>query len=232
MNLIQLEGVTRSYFKAGRVLHDLDLQIQAGQVVALIGQKDSGKTTLLRLILGLIKTHKGVVNVFGLNPRKHPIEIKQATGYVAESRILPGSLRAPEIFAIYQDLYPKWDQAMAKELAERFKIMDFQKVHSYSAPRARNLALLLALAVHPELLLIDTPDSGISEKRHSETLRIAHEYAAGSHCAILFSCHQWTEAEQIADRVLVLNNGKISLDEPCNPFAADPTAKVEELLCQ
>jgi ABC-2 type transport system ATP-binding protein len=214
MSVIQFKNVSRAYYKTERVLERLDLQVAAGEIVGLIGRNGSGKTTLIHLLMGMLEPQKGRVQIFGLDPVKHPVEVKQRIGYVAEDQILPGSLTAPEIFRIYQDLYPGWDLDLAKELVERFSVRMNRQVHTFSKGQARSLALLLALAVRPELLILDEPAGGMDPAARRDFLSTSIEHAAESGTTILFSSHQMTDVERLASRVLLLNDGKVALDRP------------------
>jgi ABC-2 type transport system ATP-binding protein len=212
MSIIQLSNIERSYFKTGQVLSDLSLTVKEGEVVGLIGRNGAGKTTLLQLLMGILRPQAGTVKVFGMDPVKNPVEVKQRIGYVAEDQILPGSLSPQELFAVYADLYPTWNMDLAKELANRFQLHPRKRVSTMSKGQARSLALLLAIAAQPELLILDEPAGGLDPAMRRDFLRTSIEHAAQSGTTILFSSHQMTDVERLASRVLLLHNMQISLD--------------------
>jgi ABC-2 type transport system ATP-binding protein len=219
MNIIALNQVSRAFHKTERVLENLDLNIEQGEIVGLIGRNGSGKTTLIQLLMGMLQPQSGSVKVFGLDPIAEPVSVKERIGYVAETQILPGSMHIQEVFAIYEDLYPKWDQFLADELTERFELPNNRKVHTFSKGQARSLALLLALAVRSELLILDEPAGGMDPAARRDFLRTSIEHAAASGTTILFSSHQMTDVERLASRVLLLHEGRIALDRPVEDLA-------------
>src|SRR4051812_46317606 len=96
MTILALEQVSRSYQPAREALRSLDLSVESGDVLGVIGRSGAGKTTLLRIAAGLLKADRGQVRVFGVNPWEHPVEVKRRVGYVAESQAVPAhfSVRA------------------------------------------------------------------------------------------------------------------------------------------
>jgi ABC-2 type transport system ATP-binding protein len=169
--------------------------------------------------MGMLQPQHGSVEVFGLDPIAEPVSVKQRIGYVAETQVLPGSMHLREVFAIYEDLYPNWDQFLADELTTRFDLPQKRKVHTFSKGQARSLALLLALAVRPELLILDEPAGGMDPAARRDFLRTSIEHAAAAGTTILFSSHQMTDVERLASRVLLLHEGRIALDRPIEDLA-------------
>jgi ABC-2 type transport system ATP-binding protein len=214
MNIIELKQVTRAFRKSERVLENLDLTVGQGEIVGLIGRNGSGKTTLIQTVLGMLKPQRGEVRVFGLDPVAEPVAVKQRIGYVAEHQILPGSMSLREVFAIYADLYPEWDAGLADDLVKRFELPSGRKVNTFSKGQGRSLALLLALSVRPDLLVLDEPAGGMDPAARRDFLSTSIEHAAASGATILFSSHQMTDVERLSSRVLLLHGGRIALDRP------------------
>lgn len=212
MSIIQLSNIERSYFKTGKVLSGLQLSIGEGEVVGLVGRNGAGKTTLLNLIMGILKPQQGEVAVFGMDPVLNPVEVKQRIGYVAEDQILPGSLNPQELFAIYGDLYPRWNVNLARNLADRFSLHPRQRVSAMSKGQARSLALILAIAAQADLLILDEPAGGLDPSMRRDFLRTSIEHAAQAGTTILFSSHQMTDVERLAGRVMLLHHKQIAFD--------------------
>lgn len=212
MSLIQLNNIERSYFKTGQVLSGLQLSIEKGEVVGLVGCNGAGKTTLLNLIMGVLRPQHGDVTVFGLDPVRNPVAVKQRIGYVAEDQILPGSLNPQELFSIYGELYPHWNLILARNLADRFGLHPRQRVVDMSKGQARSLALILAIAAQTELLILDEPAGGLDPSMRRDFLRTSIEHAAQNGTTILFSSHQMTDVERLASRVMLLHHKRIVFD--------------------
>ncbi len=221
MSIIQLSQIERSYFKSGQVLSGLDFRVDQGEVVGLIGRNGAGKTTLLRLIMGILRPQSGRVDIFGMDPARNPVEVKRRIGYVAEDQLLPGSLVALELFAIYDDLFPNWDFKLAQTLVDRFGLPLRRKVNDMSKGQARSLALVLAVAARPELLILDEPAGGLDPAMRRDFLSTAIEHAAGEGSTIVFSSHQMTDVERLASRVALLHEMKIALDRPTDSLVED-----------
>jgi len=221
MSIIQLSQIERSYFKSGKILSGLDFHVDEGEVVGLIGRNGAGKTTLLRLIMGILRPQSGQVEIFGLNPARNPVEVKRRIGYVAEDQILPGSLVALELFAIYDDLFPNWDFKLAQALVDRFDFPLRRKVNDMSKGEARSLALVLAVAARPEVLILDEPAGGLDPAMRRDFLSTAIEHAANEGSTIVFSSHQMTDVERLASRVALLHEQKISLNRPTGSLVED-----------
>jgi ABC-2 type transport system ATP-binding protein len=221
MNIVQLKKVSRSYFKAERVLEGLDLDIREGEIVGLIGRNGAGKSTLMHLLMGMLHPQAGSVEIFGLDPVRHPIEVKQRIGYVAENQILPGSMTAVELLAIYPGLFPNWQPELAMDLAEKFDLPLRRKVNTLSKGQARSLALLLAISSRPDFLILDEPAAGLDPAMRREFLSTSIEHAAESGTTILFSSHQLTDVERLASRVALLHNGRIALDRATDSLTED-----------
>jgi ABC-2 type transport system ATP-binding protein len=133
--------------------------------------------------------------------------------------MLPASMQIPELFAVYEELYPNWDQFLADELTERYELPQNRKVGLLSKGQGRSLALLLALSVRPELLILDEPAGGMDPVARRDFLSTSIEHAAAAGTTILFSSHQMTDVERLASRVVLLHGGSIALDRPAEDLA-------------
>ncbi len=157
MTVLQMHDIHRSFEPGVPVLDGVDLTVGQGEVVGLLGRNGAGKTTLLHIAMGMLHQQTGTVAVFGLDPRRRPIEVKRGVGFVSENQILPDSLRVREVVALHRSLFPTWNEAMARDLAERFAVPANTRIKALSKGQARQVALLCALSHRPELLVLDEP---------------------------------------------------------------------------
>ncbi len=212
MNVLEFEGIRRAYQKDVDVLGGVSFSVGPGQVVGLLGRNGAGKTTLIRIAMGMIEAQQGRVRVLGLDPRVQPVEVKRRVGYVAEDQILPPYLRVGEILDLHRGLFPTWDESLAAELSKRFELSPGDRLRTLSKGQARRVALLCAMAHRPELLLLDEPASGLDPAARREFLETAIQLLNESGCTILFSSHYMTDIERMADRIVMIHDGRVLID--------------------
>jgi ABC-2 type transport system ATP-binding protein len=150
--------------------------------------------------------------VFGLDPRQRPVEVKRRVGYVSEDQILPQFLSVEAVVDLHRTLFDSWDDEAARRLLSRFKLPLSAKIGALSRGQARQVALLCAVSHRPELLLLDEPAGGLDPAARREFLEtsITHLNETGS--TILFSSHHMTDVERMAQRVVMLHDGRILVD--------------------
>jgi ABC-2 type transport system ATP-binding protein len=206
--VIEVSGVVKTFGRK-RVLDGETLSVQAGQTFAFLGRNGAGKTTTIRMLLGLIKSDSGTVRVLGLDPQKQPMEVRRRVGYVAEDQAMFGWMRVSQIISFIAPFYPKWDPAWARQLTERFELPLSTKVKHLSKGQGVRLALLLALAHRPELVILDDPTLGLDPIMRKEFLRDLVTYLQGERVTVFFSSHLLYEVEPVADVVAILDRGRI-----------------------
>jgi len=212
MNVLEMRGVTRAYETGVNVLEDLDLTVEQGEVIGLLGRNGAGKTTVLRIALGLLAPQQGSVSVLGLDPRRDPMSVKQRVGYVSEDQTLPGFLSVEEVIDLHRRLYPDWDHELARDLGSRFQMRPAQKIKQLSKGQARQVALLCAVSHRPPLLLLDEPAGGLDPAMRREFLETAIQMLGESGTTILFSSHHMTDVERLASRLVMIHDGQKWID--------------------
>lgn len=212
MKALEFERVRRAYTRGIEVLRSVTFSVEPGQVVGLLGKNGAGKTTLIRLAMGMMETQEGRVRVLGMDPRESPVEVKRRVGYVAEDQILPSFLTVGAVLDLHRGLFPTWDSEMARDLMQRFELARGAKIKTLSKGQARRVALLCAVAHRPELLLLDEPASGLDPAARREFLETSIRLLNESGTAILFSSHYMTDVERMADRIVMVHDGKVLLD--------------------
>ena len=212
MNALDFESVRRAYTRGVEVLNGVTFSVRPGEVVGLLGKNGAGKTTLIRIAMGMIEPQGGRVRVLGLDPRESPIEVKRRVGYVAEEQILPPFLSVGQVVDLHRGLFPTWDDAMARDLMERFELPGARKIKTLSKGQARRVALLCAVAHRPELLLLDEPASGLDPAARREFLETSIRLLNETGTSILFSSHYMTDIERMADRIVMIHGGRVLID--------------------
>lgn len=234
-SVLEFVDVSRSYKKGTPVLDGVTFSMTEGEVVGLLGRNGAGKTTLIRIAMGMLYPHAGSVRVFGISPTEDPVTIKKRVGYVAEDQILPPRMKIAELIAFHRYLFPHWNDALERQLLDRFALSPGAKVNQLSKGQARQAALLCAVCHRPELLILDEPAGGLDPAARREFLETSIQLLNREGTAILFSSHHMSDLERIGGRVVLLDKGKVRLDrdldrlrdETCMamvPRASDPEA--------
>jgi ABC-2 type transport system ATP-binding protein len=213
MNVLELRGVHRAYEKGADVLAGVTFSVTRGKVVGLLGKNGAGKTTLIRIAMGMLEPQRGSVRVFGLDPRVRPIEVKRRIGYVAEDQILPPFLSVEEVIDIHRALFPNWNEEMCLDLISRFSIPPTARIRDLSKGQARQVALVCAVSHRPELLLLDEPAGGLDPAARREFLETSIRLLNEEGTTILFSSHYMQDVERVAQRVVMLHEGNVLIDD-------------------
>jgi ABC-2 type transport system ATP-binding protein len=209
--VVEIKNLSRT-FGSKRALHDVSLHIPRGGVFGLIGANGAGKTTLIKHILGAHYAETGSVRVFGFDPVTHPVEVLGRIGYMSEDRDIPDWMRVQEIMAYTRSFFPKWDVSYAEELREMFDLDPKQRIRTLSRGQTARVCLLVALAHRPEMLVLDEPSSGLDPVVRRDILAAIVQTIADEGRTVLFSSHLLDEVERLADRVAILNEGRVLLE--------------------
>ena len=209
--VIRFTGVSKRF---GHVvaLEDVSLQIQPGTVCALLGANGAGKSTSIRLMLGFETPDKGDMEVMQMNPRTHALEIRGRVGYVSDAPPLYDWMTVQEIGWFAAGFYPTGYQEEYDKLTKRFDLVGSQKIKGLSKGTRAKVALSLAMAHRPPLLIMDEPTSGLDPLVRREFLESMIDVAAEGR-SVLLSSHQVGEVERVADDVIVLMNGRVVAHE-------------------
>ncbi len=212
MSIVEFDNIHRAYERGRDVLAGVTFSVAPGEVVGLVGKNGAGKTTLLRIAMGMIEAQQGSVRVFGLDPRVDALEVKRRVGYVAEDQILPPFMRVAEVLELHRGLFPTWDENAAQDLLARFDLPLGARIKTLSKGQARQVALLCAVAHRPELLLLDEPAGGLDPAARREFLETSIQLLNEAGSTILFSSHYMTDVERLADRIVMLHDGRVLID--------------------
>ena len=214
-----LDDVTKRYGRQLALDH-MSLQAEPGTVIALLGENGAGKTTAIRILLGLIEADAGLAKVLGLSSRRQGQQIRRQVGYVPERPTLYEWMTVEEIgwftAAFYGDGYlPKYN-----EFITRFELPPGQKLKALSKGMLAKVSLSLAMAHEPDLLILDEPTSGLDPMVRREFLESMVDVAAAGRTVFL-SSHQIAEVERVADVVAILKKGQIQVVERLDTLKSD-----------
>lgn len=204
----------RKRFGTHDVLKGVDLDVPAGSIFGFLGVNGAGKTTLIRTLLGLLRPDAGRCVVAGIDSRQDPIGVRSRVGYMAENQTMYAWMRVGQIIEWVGGFYPTWDAAFAEKLRSQMKLDATTKVGALSKGQSSRLALLLALAHHPQLVILDDPTLGLDPIARRDFLRDVIGYLQAAGVTVFFSSHLLYEIEPICDRVAILHDGRILQTAP------------------
>jgi len=209
--VIRLENVTKRYGSQTALDH-VSLEVPPGTVFALLGENGAGKTTAIRVLLGLTDPDEGKASVLGIESARHGHDVRSRVGYVPERPTLYEWMTVSEIGWFTAGFYGSGFFQRYLHLAADYQLPLKRQIKSLSKGMRAKVSLSLALAHEPELLILDEPTSGLDTLVRREFLEGMVDIAAAGR-TVLLSSHQIGEVERVADIVAILRAGKLLLVE-------------------
>lgn len=201
-------------FGERRVLRGLTFAVRPGEVFALLGRNGAGKTTTLRALLGFVTPMAGAARVLGHDARALPDDVRERIGFVGEDHRLEFERTVAATLEFERLTRRRFDLARARSHVDRLGLPVATKVETLSRGQRAQLALVVALAGDPEVLLFDDPAMGLDVAMRRELLDAIIDLLADSGAAVLFTTHVMADVERLADRVGVLHDGRLVADAP------------------
>ncbi|MBR2830255.1 MAG: ABC transporter ATP-binding protein [Solobacterium sp.] len=211
MNAIELKNLSKSY--PGFELKDLNLTLPAGTIMGLVGENGAGKSTTMKLLLGMIRPDGGSINVLGESDLRARPQIKEEIGVVMEDVSFPSIMKIDEIGKVMAGIYRNWDAAEFARMVKVLRIPEDKKFFEMSRGNRMKTGFACALAHHPRLLLLDEATSGLDPVVRDELLDILMDFTRDENHSILMSSHIVSDLEKACDYVCFLHDGRILLTE-------------------
>lgn len=213
MNALEIRGLTKHY--KDFTLGPLDLTLPGGTICGLVGENGAGKSTTMKLILGVCEADSGSVTVLGTdnNQAKAFTLTKADLGVVLDDPGIPQCLTALQVGKIMAGIYPNWDADAYAELCRKFALPTNKKFKDYSRGMKMKQGLAVALAHHPKLLLLDEATSGLDPVVRDELIDMLLDFARDEDHAVLVSSHIVSDLEKLCDTIAFLHKGKLLLCE-------------------
>ncbi|HXD23163.1 MAG TPA: ABC transporter ATP-binding protein [Gemmatimonadaceae bacterium] len=207
-------------YRAGRefAIRDLSMNVPSGSVYGFLGPNGSGKTTTLRLILGMLPIEDGTIDLLGHDVPKGVHKALAKIGYVPERLHLYPQLTVEETLRYHAAFYADWDHARAESLRREFALRAEQPVDRLSKGESGKLMMLVALAHNPQLLVLDEPTDGLDPVVRRDVLAALLEYVSSRSATVLISSHLIHEQERICDHVGVMDGGRLLAEMPMAAF--------------
>jgi ABC-2 type transport system ATP-binding protein len=210
--VIQTNQLRKSYgrFEAVR---GLDLCVEPNRITGFLGANGAGKSTTIKMLLGMIRPSGGSGSVLGrkIDSPEQNVDMWRHVAYVSEDKRLYAYMTVEQIIRFTRAFYPDWRKDVEVELLRNYELPPERKIRSLSKGMRTKLALLLALARRPSLLILDEPGDGLDPCGVEQLLEsLVAQASEGT--SIFFSSHQIAEVERVADNVCILDKGRLILD--------------------
>jgi len=228
MNIIETAGLGKRYGRTWAV-RDCTLAIPGGHVVALVGPNGAGKSTLLNIAVGLTTPTAGQVTVLGGVPAGSPAALDQIA-FVAQDAPLYANLPVADMLRVARYLNLRWDAGLALARLDRLGIAPGKKVGALSGGQKAQLALTIALARQPRLLVLDEPLAALDPLARHDLIESVLSEVAAADISVLMSSHVLAELEQVADYLIVLGRGKVLLSGEVSALVAAHGTGLEKLV--
>jgi ABC-2 type transport system ATP-binding protein len=212
--MIQCEDLTK-HFDTFKAVEGVNLNVQPGEVLALLGQNGAGKTTTVRMLTSVLTPSRGWAKVAGYDTVKNPVEVRASVGVLTEMHGLYGRMSGYEYLDFFGQIYSLDKQRRerrAKELLEYFGLAQagYRRSGEYSKGMRQKLALARALIHEPPVLLLDEPTSAM-DPESAQLVRLEIARLRTSQRAIIICTHNLAEAEMLADKIAIIYHGRILL---------------------
>src|SRR5437899_7696187 len=204
--VIHTRGLTR-YFGSKPAVYELDLDVPAGSVFAFLGRNGSGKTTTIRMMLGLLQPTRGHGSILGYDIRALPPDARARIGYLTEEHQLYRWMSVRECGEFQSRFFPRWSEKIFRGVIGHFSLKSEARVKELSRGERAGLCLALTLAPDPELLILDDPTLGLDPVARRSLVASMIYLTRRADRTIFFSSHQLADLDRVADYIAVLDTG-------------------------
>lgn len=212
VSVIRVDSLTVRYGRNVAV-DSASIDIPQGSVYALLGRNGAGKSSLVRCLVGQQKPQSGSVALFGEDVWTHRAKLMERVGIVPEESDAPPEMKVADVVTFCAALYSRWDNAAVRERLRRFALRPDMKFGTLSKGQKKQVMLAIALAVGPELLILDDPTLGLDVVARKSLFDEVISELADRGTSVLITTHDLAGVESLADRVGILKEGRVVLDE-------------------
>ncbi len=224
MTVLECKNLTKSYGKIP-ALEDVDLSVESGRIVGLLGPNGSGKTTLIKLANGLLTPTAGSIEICGVRPGK---ESHAAVSYLPERTCIPLWMTARQLMDFYQDFYADFRREAAEEMLRHLNIREDQRIKQMSKGTREKVQLIMVMSRAARLYLLDEPIGGVDPATRDYILStIITNY--NPEAAVVISTHLIADVERVLDEVVFINQGQMVLHTSVDEIREEKGMSVDEL---
>lgn len=217
MSAITTNGLTK-YYGNRPVVNSLNLDIPTGSVYGLLGRNGAGKSTAIKMLMGMVHPDFGEATLLGHSVATMPAEVRQRIAYIAEGHPLYNWMTIQQAINFAAPFYPRWNAQLLDQILDHFELSRGAKLRRLSNGQRAQVSLALAVAPEPELLILDDPTIGLDTVVRRDFLESLIQIIQRKGRTILFSSHILGDVERVADRVGVMVGGVLRVDCPTDHF--------------
>ena len=211
--MIEIKNISKSYIKGRKIIDNMNLKIENGEILGFIGPNGAGKTTIIKMMTGILGIDEGNILIDGKSIKDNPYQAKKNIGLVPDSPDMFLNLKGIEYLNFMADIYKVGKDErinIIKELSKKFDMEDAlnEKIESYSHGMRQKIVIIGVLLHSPKNWILDEPITGLDPKAIYDLKVIMKEYAKKGN-VVFFSTHILEVAENLCDRVAIINKGKI-----------------------
>jgi len=226
MNVIESSGLGKRY-RGKQALTECTLSVPAGAITGLVGPNGAGKSTLLNLVTGMLSPSAGSIQVLGATPGTQLAKV----GFVAQDTPVYASLSIADHLRLGQHLNPAWDQAYAEDRIARLGLDVKQKAGRLSGGQRAQLALTMAIAKRPRLLILDEPVAALDPLARRGFMDDLADVARNTAMSVVLSSHLISDLERSCDWLIILTGGRVRAAGPIRQLlAAHPGLTTEDMV--
>ena len=208
MNAIKLSHINKSF--GDFAIRDLNLTVPSGTICGLVGENGAGKSTTIRLLMGVLRPDSGTASVLGADVSSPEFrDVKEDVGVVLDEAYFPESLNAVQVGKIMAATYRRWDQGLYDGYLKRFDLPQNKQFKDYSRGMRMKLAIAAALSHQPKLLVLDEATAGLDPIVRDEVLDIFNEFTREEDHSILISSHILSDLEKLCDYIAFIHKGDL-----------------------
>lgn len=209
--MITMQNVRKTY---GNFIFEMSMELPDGQILGLVGKNGAGKSTAIKLILGLCRADEGNIRVFGHESKELPETLRQEIGVSLAESGFSGELTVNDVKHILKKMYHSFDENYFIKQSENLKLPMNKKIKEFSTGMKAKLRVLTAKTHHAKLLIMDEPTAGLDVEARNEILDMLRAYIAEDESrSILITSHISTDLESLCDELYLIHDGKLILHE-------------------
>lgn len=218
--MIRVDNVDKAFSKGRKALDGLCIHVDRGSIYGLVGTNGAGKTTVIRSIMGILKPDAGQITVNG-QPVYDNTATKQQIGYVSDNPFAFNGYSLREMAAYTAGLYPDWNEDRFRQLVGEYDLDTKSKISSFSKGMRKQAAFSLALAVMPQVLILDEPIDGLDPLVRRKTWKYIIDDVAEREMTVLVSSHNLREMEDYCDHIGIIDEGRMIIERDLDDLKSD-----------
>ena len=211
--ILEVIGLSKSYEKSNFSLRNVSFTVPRGAIMGFVGENGAGKTTTIGCILNTLIKDGGSIKVFGKEMTDTSTEIRNDIGVVYDTNVFPEHLTPTHIASGMRYIHTNWDDDLFQVYLQKFKLPEKKKIKTYSRGMTMKLAVAVALAHHPKLLILDEATSGLDPIVRDDILDVFLDFVQDENNSILLSSHITSDLEKVADYITFIHEGRIIFSE-------------------